>query len=89
MCLQNKLCFMCIVFPMYLVSPIGLGRLGGVVASHCFLRRGFRVPSPPDASRPVTKLQIGTASAGDTYSLTRRTNPPTASIVPWNGVALG
>ena len=51
------------------------------------LRRGFRVLPPPDASRPVTKLQIGTALAGDTHSLTRRTNPPTASIVPWYGAA--
>ena len=40
-----------------------------------------------DASRPVTKLRIGTASAGDTHSLARRTNLPTASIVPRYGVA--
>ena len=40
-----------------------------------------------DASRPVTKLRFGTASAGDTHSLARRTNPPTASIVPRHRVA--
>ena len=52
-----------------------------------FLRRGLGVRSPPDASRPVTKLRIGTASAGDIHSLARGTNPPTASIVPRYGVA--
>ena len=54
-----------------------------------FLRRGLRVLSPPDASRPVTKLRIGTASAGDAYSQARKTNPPAASMVPWYGVAYG
>ena len=29
---------------------------------------------PLDGSRPVTKLRIGTASAGDTHSLASRTN---------------
>ena len=43
--------------------------------------------SPHDPSRPVTKLRIGTASAGDTHSLACRTNPPTASIMPQYGVA--
>ena len=57
-------------------------RLGGVVASLSL--PALRVPDsiPPDASRPVTKLRIGTASVGDTHSLARRANPPTASIVP-------
>ena len=30
--------------------------------------------------------QIGTASAGETHSLARRTNPPPPSIVHWYGV---
>ena len=47
-------------------------RLGGVVTS---LRRGLRVRSLPDASCPVTKMGIGTASTGDIHSLGRRTNP--------------
>ena len=57
------------------------------MASRSLPARGLGVRSPPDASRPVTKLQIGTASAGDTNSLAPRTNPPTASIVPRYGVA--
>ena len=62
--------------------------LGGVLASHtCFLCRGFWVLSLPDIIFPVTKLQIGTASAGNTHSLVHRTNPPTAGIVPQYRVA--
>ena len=41
------------------------------------------------ASRPVTKLWFGTASAGDTHSLACRTYPPTASIVLRHRVAKG
>ena len=54
-----------------------------------FLRRRSPVRSPLNASCPLTRLRISTASAGDTYSLARKTNPPAASIVPWYGVALG
>ena len=36
---------------------------------------------------PVYQAVIGTALAGDTHSLARRTNPPAASSVPWHGVA--
>ena len=45
----------------------------------------LRVPGsiPPDASRTVTKLRIGVASARDTHSLACRTP---ASIVPCYGV---
>ena len=37
---------------------------------------------------PRPKLRIGTASAGDTHSVARRTKPPTAtaSVVPLYGV---
>ena len=49
-------------------------------------RVGGSIPQV-DASHPITKLQIGTASAGDTHSLARRAKPPTASIVPRYGVA--
>ena len=48
----------------------------GFTLASCAEGAGFL--SPPDASRPVTMLQIGTASAGDTHSLTSRTNPPTS-----------
>ena len=52
------------------------------------MREKSRVLSLPDAIRPVTKLRIGTASAIDIHSLSRRTNPPAASIiVPWYRLA--
>ena len=54
-----------------------------------FLRRGSRDLSSPDTSRPVTKLRIGTASAGDTHSLALKTSLPEASIVSWYVVAQG
>ena len=57
------------------------------MASRSLPAQRVRGSIPPDASRPVTKLRIGTASAGDTHSLARRTNPPTASIQPRYGVA--
>ena len=60
---------------------ISLCRPGGVVVTQSPPKQKARVQIRSDASRPVTKL-IGTASAGDTHSLARRTNPPTASIVP-------
>ena len=52
-------------------------------------RGGLRIlsGSPPDASRAVAKLRVGAASAGDTHTLARRTNPTTASIVPRYRVA--
>ena len=42
----------------------------------------------PDTSRPIsiTKLRIGTASAGDTHSLACRINPLAATILPRYGV---
>jgi hypothetical protein len=50
-------------------------------------RRRSRVQIRPDASCPVTKLRIGTAMAGGTYSLARRINPPAVSSVLRYGVA--
>ena len=50
-------------------------RLGGVVASRSLPAQRVGVQSPPDTSRPVTRLRIGTASDGDTHSLALRTNP--------------
>ena len=64
-------------------------RPGGVVVTQSPSKQNAWVQITLDASRPVTKLWFGTASAGDTHSLACRTNPPTASLVPRHRVAWG
>ena len=83
-------------------SVISCCRLGGVVASRSLPAQrvpagwcsGFTLASCAEGSGFYPRLmqvvlRIGTASAGDTHSLARRTNPPTAGIVPRYRVAWG
>ena len=58
---------------------------GNILASHAADRGSI-----PSCGRSASHQTVsGSASAGDAHFLVRRTNPPTASSVPWYGVAQG